>query len=738
MKTTSFLAAAFALIMVVSGHAQQPVHRDVPFVQDYSIRYELADSSVVLHNVRTDRNGLIKIMSSAGLMKPYAGQFLYPGTLVADPSYRPMSDKNLAAMDLYRQQFVYLDDEAVLSNAWAGHLYSRHDMPDATHLAGGEDFGFLISDGTSLVYLVDSRAVWKGSLKNDRVLDLQYDPTHQVFLILGESGVYAFNPDNDKLSTLYTGPGLTCFGLAQADSRLLVGTGNGYLTLDAANGREIGKRETALPWKELTVIQELGDNVWFGSTRGAFMLRDDGRFNYYASKRWLPDDHVVDIAAGPEGSVLVLTSRGLGRINFEEMTLYDKAMFFQKQVRERHIRHGFNAMLVGMENGNVSTGYMPDNDNDGLWTSMYLAGEVFRYVVTESEDALQNIRESLDAMERLFTINPVPGFPSRSFLRRGYKYDHDAWRRAEDPEWDWKATTSSDEAIGHIFVYGTIAELIDDEALREQAVMLIDTLMSHVVKNDFYLIDWNGKPTLWGRWHPDYVNGFAPMVGDRKLNSSNIIGMLQTAYHFTGKEKYKDAAFMLMEEHGYLENMMRPIGEIGRAPENADDWAAMLSKEWNHSDDEMYYVGYWGLYRYAFNDTLKAMYKASILDHWEAERPEKEGLWNIFTAMVGVEEFDLEEAIWYLQEYPLDLIDWTVRNSHRQDIELVEPNFRNQTTREVLPPDELPISKHNANRFDLDREGRGGAEHTAGDIWILPYWMGRYFGVISAPEGENK
>ena len=100
----------------------------------------------------------------------------------------------------------------------------------------------------------------------------------------------------------------------------------------------------------------------------------------------------------------------------------------------------------------------------------------------------------------------------------------------------------------------------------------------------------------------------------------------------------------LMEEHGYLENLMRPMSEIGRAPEDADDWSKMLSQSWNHSDDEMYFLGYWGLYRYAFNDSLKTMYKEAILDHWEAERPEKEGAWNIFTALTGVDEFDLDDG----------------------------------------------------------------------------------------------
>jgi hypothetical protein len=186
-----------------------------------------------------------------------------------------------------------------------------------------------------------------------------------------------------------------------------------------------------------------------------------------------------------------------------------------------------------------------------------------------------------------------------------------------------------------------------------------------------------------------------------------------------------------MEDHGYLENLMRPMEEIGKAEEGSDEWAAMLSESWNHSDDEMYYLGYWGLYRYAFTNELKAMYKDAIIDHWEAERPEKEGLWNIFTALVDRENFDLEEAIWYLQEYPMDLIDWTVNNSHRQDIELLEQNFRGQTTNEVLPPDELKIRRHNANRFGLDGGNEGRAEYSAGDIWLLPYWLGRYLGVIS-------
>lgn len=707
-----------------------PFYQDKPFIQNYSIKYDLSDEDIQLFKVVSDRNGYIQIFSSAGLLRPRDGQFLFPGTLVRDTQYRPTSDKKIVGTGAYRDQLIYLDDKAVFSNGWAGRLFSRHLMPDARIFEGGKEFQFLVSDGKKLALILDSEIIWEGDLRVE-IFDIKYNKANNQFWILGDESISLFSPEKKELETIFSGKSLTCIEVVS--DTLIVGTSDGYFEISTSTKKPSGDIKRRLPCNEITTISDIDGNIWFGSSMGAFMLRSDGKFDYYSSKRWLPSDYIIDIEAGPENSVLILTDKGLGKICFEKMTLFKKAMFFEKQVRERHIRHGFNATVSGMANGDVTSGRLEDSDNDGLWTAMYLAGETFRYTVTKSEDALRNIEESLDAMERLYTINPVPGFPSRSFERRGYKFEDKPWRGAEDPEWDWKSTTSSDEAIGHFFAFGVIAELTDQPELQKKAIMLIDTIMSHIVENGFYLIDWNGEPTLWGKWNPEYVNARPEMVGDRKLNSSNIIGMLQTAYHFTGKEKYREAAFYLMNEHGYLDNLMRPLKEIGRAPADADEWSKMLSDGWNHSDDEMYFCGYWGLYRYAFNDTLKAKYKDAIIDHWYYERVEKEGLWNIMTALTGAAGIDLGDAVWYLQEYPLDLINWTVKNSHRKDIELVDPNFRGQTVREVLPPDELRIARHNANRFDLDGNGSGKSEYSAGDIWLLPYWMGRYLGIIGKP-----
>ncbi len=721
--------------------AGQPVHKDLPYKQDFSIKYQLpkdaqklkAGDSIRLQKLACDRNGVIQILSSAGLLRPSAGAHLYPGELLPDLAYKPMAGKKIKDILLYDDQLVYVDDQAVLSNAWAGKLYSKHTLPGVTVFAGGTGFSFLLSDGKALQLVKESGVAWQGH-PQDKIIEILFDKSRNAFWLLGEKSIALFSVASQAIASKYTGKGLTSFALSASNKELLVGTHDGYMVVNADNGSMVGAVQKKLPATDITVVRVLDGQTWFGSTRGAFKLRNDGKFDYYASARWVPSDNIIDIAKGENENILLLSEKGLGEIHFQSMSLYDKAVLFDKQVRKRHIRNGFNATISRMTNGDPDTGILEDSDNDGLWTSMYLGAEVFRYAVTRSPEALKNCRESFDAIERLYTINPVKGFPARSYERRGYATaDKELWREAEDPEWDWKSTTSSDEAIGHIFVFGAIAELVDDADLKRRAIRLIDTLMQHIVENNYYLIDWDDKPTRWGRWNPEYVNAMPLMVGDRKITSSNITAMLQTAYHFTHKKLYKDKAMELLNKHGYLENLMRPMSTIAEAPGESDTLSKLLSSGWNHSDDEMYFLGYWGLYRYAFNDTLKAKFRASIIDHWQAERPEHEAAWNIVTAMTGLKDFDLEESIGYLQNYPLDLVNWRVVNSERKDLEFLPGNFRGQSIKEVLPPDEMPIRRHNSNMFSLDGGSNGRSENSAGDIWLLPYWMGRYLGVISGP-----
>ena len=465
-----FLIAGFSCSKKDGGRTTQPVYQDVAYQQDFSKKFNFQQEGITLKKVFSDRNGVIQIYSSAGLLKTFDGEFLYPGSLVPEKTYRPLADKKILNLNLYNNQFVYLDDKAVLANAWAGNLYSRYTMPGASLFEGGEAFGFLISDGEALQYLKDSKVLWQGKA-NEKIIDIAFDATRNAFWLLGKQSVSFFAVKDLALTEAFGGGDFNCFALANGGKEIIVGKDDGYQIIDADSRKPKGDVINKLPWTEITAIEEIDGKLWFGTTRGAFTTDKDGAFVYYASKRWLPSDNVVDIEKGPDHSVLILTDKGLGQICFKAMTLHDKAMYYEKQVRARHIRHGFNGTLGYMQDGSLATGSLEDSDNDGLWTTMYLGGEVFRYAVTKSDEALENIRESMDAMERLYTINGVKGFPSRSFERTGYKYDDKPWRRSRDPEWDWKSTTSSDEAIGHIFAFGVMAELLDDQKdLQTRAV----------------------------------------------------------------------------------------------------------------------------------------------------------------------------------------------------------------------------------------------------------------------------
>jgi hypothetical protein len=150
-----------------NGSTSQPVYTDAPYIQDLSIKYYKTDENHLLQNSWMDRNGVIQVLSAEGLMRAYDGQFLYPGELIPDRTYRPLTDKNIIDFMIVEDQFVYLDDVAVLSNAWAGKLFIRHGLKDVKTFSGNADFEFLISNGKALEFL-SIRRVWWGFLDPGR------------------------------------------------------------------------------------------------------------------------------------------------------------------------------------------------------------------------------------------------------------------------------------------------------------------------------------------------------------------------------------------------------------------------------------------------------------------------------------------------------------------------------------------------------------------------------------------
>ncbi len=498
------------------------------------------------------------------------------------------------------------------------------------------------------------------------------------------------------------------------------------------------------PWSEITCSVPVAGGTWWGTTRGAFFERqgvasryaipsapgiDPPRFRYYAGPRWLRDDHVVDLAVDQEGTVWVLTRTGLNAIAFRSLTLHQKADWFTRKIRSRNLRFGLTGERRLPAPGDLAGSEIVDTDNDGGWTSYYLGALGAEFAVTREEAVRRRAWESFGALERLREIATVPGFFARTFERRGFKFsDTDRWREAVDPEWEWKGHTSSDEFCSQTFAHAIMWELVATNAAERLRVTTnFIPLVDHILSHDLYLVDVDGKPTLWGRWNPDYVNGYPHTIVDRRLNSAEIIAALQLAFRMTGNARYRDQAHELFDQHGYLTNILSSMKLIQLTPGYLYQGNDM-GNEWNHSDDELAFFAYWVLCRFAFTEELRAQYLAAVADHWEFEKVERYPIWNFIYAACGGREFDAAGAVWTLRGIPLDTINWPARNSHRGDVTRREANFMGRELVELLPPGERLIARINTQPFILD--AGDGLTDFPGDEYLLGYWLGRYVGAI--------
>ena len=507
------------------------------------------------------------------------------------------------------------------------------------------------------------------------------------------------------------------------------------------------KAQPGVPWPELTARAAVPGGVWFGTTRGAFFERDgtDSRyatpsapgiepphFRYYAGRRWLRDDRVLDLTVDHDGDLWVLTQTGLNKIEFRQTTLAAKADWFHRKIRSRNIRYGFTAERRLLVPGDITSSEMIDTDNDGGWTSYYIGSLGARYAVTREEEIRRQAWEAFAALERLQGIHTNTGFPARTFERKGFKFsDPDRWRDAPDPGWEWKGHTSSDEICSQTFAHAVMWELVAANAAeRARLATNYTRIVDHILAHDLYLVDVDSKPTLWGRWNPEYVNWFPRTIHDRQLNSAELTASLQLAFAMTGNPRYRDKAFEMFTKYGYLTNIVSSLKLIAPT-EGYIHQGNNMGDEWNHSDDELAFFTYWPLVRFAFTEELRLKYLAVVREHLEIEGPERYPIWNFIAAACGAAEFDAAGSVWTLRGAPLDTIAWRVTNSHRQDLTRLPPNFMGRQLKELLPPGERLIARINTQPFILDQGD--DATDFPGDEFLLGYWLGRQVGAISAP-----
>lgn len=692
---------------------------DVPYPQPVSMKFTFSEGEARQGDkLLIDRDDNVYTLTEGGLY------ILLSGKMVPNRQYRPLQEKTPVDITLQNPsgELYYLYEDHYLSNTHAGKPYGKFDAGTFTMIAVNEEGHVLLAGNHEFQLNKD------GSATTGR----QSDAIEQIkaqgadFFIKTRFGISRYQ--DGRFESVVSDSKITSWTLD--DEHLYIANESGYYVVDPSNGRKVRPLNTRLPVVPPTSMAASDSILWMGSDRGMYSTMDHEDFRYYASRRWLLEDKILDLAMDSKGNAWGLTKSGVSKVMFKMMTLREKAAYFHEKIRKRHLRYGLIGEVHLKKPGDISSMEMVDTDNDGLWTSFYLGSEVFRYATTGDQRARANAMESFEAFERLLSINQLEGFPSRTIEREGYKVsDPNRWRQSPEEGWEWKGHTSSDEFVAYIWVAGILHQYLDlDNEEKERVADFMDKIMMHIIENDYYFVDLDGNPTLWGRWNPEYINAYPESVVDRKLGSTTITAGLHLAYELTGKELYKEEWNRLFEEHGYLDNIKIPLKTIRSTPNVYYKGHNMGEGGWNHSDDEMAFLTYWILYHFAPDKSLQGTYAEVVSDHWSIEKPERNALWNLI-AYGTSGDIDLESVKWHIREFPMDQIRWRMENSHRKDLELMEPNFRNQTTRELISPAERTAVRHNANPFRLDGGG-GGHSELAGDEILLPYWLGRYLKVI--------
>src|SRR5205807_10409432 len=134
-------------------------------------------------------------------------------------------------------------------------------------------------------------------------------------------------------------------------------------------------------------------------------------WQYFYGRRWLPGDKVLNIWVDESDQgrrVWVRTEKGVSLIEWRPMTLGEKAKYFDERIEQRHVRHGLVAGSHLRVAGDLSSNERFSNDNDGLWTAIYLGAQAFRYAVTHEPAARAKARRALQALMGLVGITGIP------------------------------------------------------------------------------------------------------------------------------------------------------------------------------------------------------------------------------------------------------------------------------------------------------------------------------------------
>lgn len=646
---------------------------------------------------------------------------------------------------------VVENDSTVWLGTWDGvYSCSHRDLQKHDAVTGPISVICQASEG---IYCLGPQGSWlyaKGQWENKRypiarsVRDAVSDGQGGLWIATdvglyhcGESTTILYQNEQELISSYVR-------GLAFDDQGRLWAGGLGGVSVREGN-RKLKTLTTAdgLSSARVTSLDCAPDGVmWVGTPVGVVRYDRAGRHSLRFSRRWLLDDRVNDVAFDAAGNAWVATAGGVSAIKRKQMTLSSKADYFYRVLLERHMRPPWIAGHCRLKTpGDLSSWQPEDDDNDGEYTACYLAMESLRFAVTQDPDAREKAGKAFAFLTFLQDVTDTEGFFARTIVPADWTEVHDRnraysdkqtaealvrdprykpvetrWHLSRDGKWLWKGDTSSDEMCGHMMGYFYYYELAADK--KEKAVIRrhVQRIMDYLMQHDYNLVDRDGRPTRWAVWSPAQLNRESDWAPEQSLNSFELLTYLKFVYHISGKQKYQDEYLRLIKEEHYLEN------------------AAQLNRKnpaWFIYFD-VSLAGYLFpiLLKYETDPQLRARYE-NLIDEWFVRQIRDEcPLHNFIYELARNRRQELAASIHFLVDTPLDLVDWRIDHSKREDIRIVrQPTLEERQTHVLVPPSIRATVRWDRNPWAAVN-GHPTREREP-VFWLLPYWLGRYIGAIT-------
>jgi hypothetical protein len=331
-------------------------------------------------------------------------------------------------------------------------------------------------------------------------------------------------------------------------------------------------------------------------------------------------------------------------------------------------------------------GYTHCGDS-ALWTGAYLAAEAFRYGVTRSPDALTRVKAALSGLKVLSDLTGDNRLARCMFLSDspyalGMESEEAHNTIHQNSPWIWIGNTSRDQIVGAFFGLGVAYDVVDDAWVKSTVSDLTTRLIGFISRH---------------RWSPndDYLSTF-------ELRPESLQMLLQVARHVNPSNSVHGPFFV--------------------APVDA---AVFVDVQGNDSyyKFNLDYMSLYHLVRLQDNDDNRRAY--AIVRSYTALH--QNAFFDIVDRALGAVNFTRDAELCAL------LGQWLQRPRRAAYVDLTSMlPMCGAGACSVVPLVLRPPSDYLWQRNPFQVSG-GSYEiiENAGIDYILPYWMGRYYGVIA-------